>query len=37
MNISMWVLPAVTHKPSQRGTEAIVCFVPPFACSKRYS
>ena len=36
MNISMWVLPAVTHKPSQRGTEVIVCFVPPFACSRRY-
>ncbi len=36
MNISMWVLPAVTHKPSQRGTEVSVCFVPPFACSRRY-
>ena len=32
MKMSMWVLPAVTHKPSQRGTEASVCFVPPLAC-----
>ena len=36
MNISMWVLPAVTHKPSQRGTDVSVCFVPPFAWANRY-
>ena len=30
--MSMWVLPAVTHRPSQRGTDVIVCFVPPLAC-----
>ena len=29
------LLPAVTHKPSQRGTEVSVCFVPRLACSKR--
>jgi hypothetical protein len=29
MNMSIWVLPAVTHKPSQRGTELTVCSSHP--------
>src|SRR5262245_6430381 len=37
MKTSWCVLPAGCQSPSQRGTVASVCFVPPFACASKYA